>query len=176
VIGEEAARLERVLGEFLEYARPGAPRRERVDLEPLARRVIQGLSLAGMKMEVELSVDPRASAVSGDPDQLHRAFENLARNAWEATGHGGRLRIEIAPESEGCISVRFEDNGPGIPEARTPELFQPFYSTKAGGTGLGLALIHRIVDAHGGEIHVEGREGLGAVFTLILPTGNGGGN
>jgi signal transduction histidine kinase len=173
VIQEETGRLERVVGEFLEYARPGAPRRERLDLERLVRRALHGLDLAGKKLDVELSVDPRAGAGWGDPDQLHRAFENLARNAWEAMGDGGRLRIEIQPEGEGAVAVRFEDNGPGIPEAQIQELFQPFYSTKPGGTGLGLALIHRIVDAHGGEIRVEGREGLGAVFTLVVPVVGG---
>lgn len=169
VIEEETRRLDRVVGEFLDYARPAPPRRETVDLGRLARRVLKGAELSGRHLESEIVVDHDAPPASGDPDQLHRAFDNLVRNSWEATGDGGRLRIEIHPADGGLVSARFEDNGPGIPVDELPRLFRPFHTTKTGGTGLGLALVHRIVEAHRGELYVEGRPGVGAVFTLVLP-------
>jgi signal transduction histidine kinase len=164
VIEEETERLGRVVGEFLDYARPGEPRRDRVDLAELARRVRKGAELSGRQLEFELTVDPDAPPALGDVDRLHRAFENLVRNAWEAAGEGGTLRVEVYSENAGRVAVRFEDNGPGIPAREVERLFQPFHSTKRGGTGLGLALVHRIVEAHGGELRVEGRPGVGAVL------------
>jgi len=102
-------------------------------------------------------------------DLLRRVFENLIRNAWEATGDEGRLRVDLHELSRNRVAIRFEDDGPGIPASEVSRLFKPFYTAKPGGTGLGLSLVHRIVDAHRGEISVEGRPGIGAAFTVILP-------
>jgi signal transduction histidine kinase len=169
VIGEETERLGRVVGEFLDYARPSSPRRERVDAGDLARRVARAAELSGSGLEVQVDISPDAAPVTGDPDQLHRAFENLVRNAAEATGAGGTLRIDVTPGREGRTAISFADDGPGIPDEVIPNLFRPFHTTKTGGTGLGLALVHRIVESHGGSIRVDGRPGRGAVFTLELP-------
>jgi signal transduction histidine kinase len=168
VIREETARLERVVGEFLDYARPASPRREPVDLADAARRVARDAGLAGLDVRIDLDVEPETPPAAGDPDQIRRVFENLVRNAAQATGPGGTLRIRIA-SSGGRVTARFEDDGPGIPDDRLASLFQPFQTTRVGGTGLGLALVHRIVEAHAGEIEVDGRPGIGAVFTLTFP-------
>jgi len=169
VIEEETERLGRVLGEFLEYARPAAPRRERVALDELARQALRVCELAGHGLASTVEVEPGAPAALGDPDQLRRAFENLIRNAAEAAGSQGRLRVSIH-RRDGRVCVRFEDNGPGIDDERVPELFRPFVTTRRGGTGLGLALVHRVVvENHDGRIEVDGRPGRGAVFELLLP-------
>ena len=173
VIEEETERLGRVVGEFLEYARPGRPRSESVDLARLAQSALKSAELSGKQLQVEMVAAADAPAARGDADQLRRAFENLIRNAWEATGDGGRLRIDVHREGDRHVSIRFEDNGPGIPDDEVPRLFRPFHSTKSGGTGLGLALIHRIVEAHEGELRVEGRPGVGAAITLVLPVDGG---
>ena len=172
VIAEETARLGRFVGEFLEYARPASPRREPVSLAETVRRSLRGLQAAGLKIDTTLEAGDDLPPVAADPDQLHRVCDNLIRNAAEAAGEAARLRIEIHQGDDGRLVARFEDNGPGIPPEEVPLLFQPFHSTKAGGNGLGLALVHRIVEAHGGEIRVEGRPGIGAAFTLVLPEGN----
>ncbi len=169
VIEEETERLGRVVGEFLDYASPGLPRREPVDLAGLVRRVLKSQELAGRKLEAAVRQEPETPPALGDPDQLHRVFENLVRNASEAAVESCRLRVEVHGESGNRVAIRLEDNGPGIPPEAMHRLFQPFYTTRPGGTGLGLALIHRIVEAHEGEVHVDGRPGLGAVFTVILP-------
>jgi len=169
VIAEETERLGRFAGEFLEYGRPASPRREPVDLARTARGSIRGLEASGLRLAVELDCAEDVPLLPADPDQLHRVFDNLIRNAAEAAGEHGKLRIEIRRAEHGLVSTRFEDNGPGIPPEEIRLLFQPFHSAKPGGTGLGLALVHRIVEAHGGEIRVEGRPGIGASFTVLLP-------
>jgi signal transduction histidine kinase len=169
VIGEETGRLGRFVGEFLDYARPGLPRQEPVDLAAIARRCLKHFQLSGKSLQVELAVADDAPSVTGDPDQIQRAFDNLIQNAWEAAGDGGRLGIEVFSEGDGSVAIRFADDGPGIAADDMPNLFKPFQTTKAEGTGLGLALIHRIVEAHRGRVGVEGRPGVGAAFTLVFP-------
>jgi signal transduction histidine kinase len=173
VIDEETERLGRVVGEFLDYARPDSPRREPVPLDRVARQTLRAAEVAGRGMSAEVESAPDAPAALGDPDQVRRVFENLIRNAWEAAGADGTLRIEISGEPGGRVRARFEDNGPGIPDDEVAWLFQPFRTKRQGGTGLGLALVHRIVESHGGEIRVDGRPGRGAVFTVTLPAAKG---
>jgi signal transduction histidine kinase len=169
VIAEESRRLDRVVGQFLSYARPGSPRSEPVNLADLALQVLKTLELAGKRLRGELHVARPVPPALGDPDLLRRVFENLIRNAWEATGDDRHLRIDLHELPKNRVAIRFEDDGPGIPPSEVSRLFEPFYTAKPGGTGLGLSLAHRIVDAHRGEISVEGRPGIGAAFTVILP-------
>jgi len=169
VIDEETERLGRVVGEFLDYARPDSPRREPLDLPALTREAVRGLRLAGAALTIDIEVEDGVRKALGDPDQIRRVLDNLLRNAWEAAGDDGSLRIRLANEGERSVAVRLEDNGPGIPHEQVTRIFQPFHTTKPGGTGLGLALVHRIVEAHGGEIRVDGRPGLGAAFVVTLP-------
>ena len=169
VIREETARLGRVVGDFLDYARPGGLEREPIDLADLARRTLRSSAAAGEGLRGEVRMAPGAPQALGDPGQLQRAIANIVRNAREAAGEGGRLIIEVAPDGPDRVAIRFEDDGPGIPRELVPRIFQPFFTTRPGGTGLGLALVHRVVEAHGGEVRVDGRPGAGAVFTLVLP-------
>jgi signal transduction histidine kinase len=169
VIEQETGRLGRVVGEFLDYARPAEPRRESVDLEALTRECLRNAEAGGRGLDAELSVATGTPAALGDRDQLQRALDNLIRNAREAAGEEGSLRIELRPARDGQVALRLEDDGPGIEPDELSRLFRPFHTTKAGGTGLGLALVHRVVEAHGGTIRAEGRPGLGAAFTLFLP-------
>ena len=169
VIEDETERLGRFVGEFLEYARPASPRRESVDPAEVFASSLRTHQLAGRRIAAEISLVEPAPHVKGDPDQLRRVFDNLLRNSWEAGGEGVRVRLEIHGIEDGRVSIRFEDNGPGISAEEMPRLFQPFHTTKEGGTGLGLAMIHRIVEEHGGEVRVEGRPGIGAAFTFSLP-------
>ena len=145
VIDEESDRLGRVVGEFLEYARPASPRREPVDLAAMAATVARDAKLAGFGIEIEIREPERQVTVSGDPDQIRRSFENLVRNASEAAGTEGRLVITPGHQEDGSRFIRFEDNGPGIAEETLPKLFQPFFTTRPTGTGLGLALIQRVM-------------------------------
>jgi len=169
VIEEESARLGRFVGEFLDYARPASPRREAVDPTVLFAQCLRAQQLAGRKIEAEVATIRSAPQLAGDPDQLRRVLDNLLQNAWEAGGDGVHVRLEVNATEDARVAVRFEDNGPGIPAEELTRLFQPFHTTKEGGTGLGLALVHRIIEAHGGEIRVESSPGAGAAFTFVLP-------
>jgi signal transduction histidine kinase len=173
VIEEETERLGRFVGEFLDYARPGSPRRETIDPATLFARCLQAQRLAGRHIEAEVSILEPAPHVAGDPDQLSRVLDNLLQNAWEAGGDGVRVRLEVHASEGGRVTVRFEDNGPGVADEEQSRLFRPFHTTKERGTGLGLALVHRIVEAHGGEIRVDSPPGAGAAFTLVLPSAEG---
>ena len=169
VIDEETDRLGRVVGEFLDYARPGTTRRMRVELEELCRKVLRDSEAAGWGLRSEVIVSPNAPAAAIDRDQLQRALANLVRNAFEAAGAGGNLRLVIEPGAPTRVRVRVEDDGPGIPDAMTSRVFRPFQTTKSGGTGLGLALAHRVLSDNGGSIHVERRPEGGTRFTLDMP-------
>ena len=169
VIEEETARLGRVVGEFLDYARPSTRRREPVDLADLAHSALRSAEAAGQGLKAMMRVADGTPPAAGDPDQLRRAVGNLLRNAREAAGPLGSVRIEITPEGSDRVAIRIEDNGPGISAEALPRLFQPFFTTRPGGTGLGLALVHRLVEAHGGEVRVEARPAEGAAFTIVLP-------
>ena len=107
-----------------------------------------------------------------DPQQFRQAIWNLCLNAFEAMPEGGELRVGAAVTREG-LSVRVTDTGEGIEAADVGQIFEPFYSTKASGTGLGLALVHRVVQDHGGRIDVHSAPGRGSTFTVTVPAHHG---
>jgi signal transduction histidine kinase len=114
-----------------------------------------------------------------DPQQMQQVLFNLVINARQATGAGGRVWVRtsanpVAPSAgampcPGCVEVCVRDDGPGIPPEKHAEIFKPFYTTKNQGTGLGLPISRKIVEAHGGRLHVESRVGEGATFYVWLP-------
>jgi signal transduction histidine kinase len=123
------------------------------------------------KVQVQL---PRCGAiVRADPDQLRESFLNVFLNAAQAMGGEGRIDVSIASES-GFGLVRVHDSGPGIPEAVRERIFEPFFTTKHRGTGLGLPIARRILQAHGGDIGVECPAEGGTRVTLRLPLQPGG--
>jgi two-component system sensor histidine kinase PilS (NtrC family) len=106
-----------------------------------------------------------------DPGQLRQVFWNLLTNAAQAAGGGaapGTVRVTCGPDGGGAY-LAVEDDGPGIPTGDLPQLFTPFFTTKERGTGLGLATVQRIVDAHGGSVAVESSPGQGTRFIVRLP-------
>ena len=181
----ESNRLSRLLADFMEFSRVELRRHSAVDL---ARVTSDAISLVQQHPDAHgaARIDytpPRAQLiVDGDPDLLHRAVFNLVLNAVQHAGVNGTVRVElgrtadediptpIALRSPIRLSVR--DSGPGIPEEDIPRVFDPFFTTRQGGTGLGLAMVHRAVEAHRGTILVDGGDGGGAEFTVYLPAQN----
>jgi two-component system sensor histidine kinase PilS (NtrC family) len=117
--------------------------------------------------------------VAGDEDLLHRAVFNITLNAVQAVPDGGEVRLEVshlvaeqaprvAPFVNGAVALRIADTGPGIPPDIRDRVFDPFFTTKAGGTGLGLPIVHRAIDAHRGAVFVDSGA-QGTVFTILLP-------
>ena len=110
---------------------------------------------------------PENLTVTGDTEALHKVFLNLGQNALHATDRGGTISIR-ALEFEGRTVVSVEDTGIGIKDEDLPHLFRPYFSKKRGGSGLGLALVHRIVTEHSGTIDVASEAGVGSTFTVNL--------
>ncbi|NRA04237.1 MAG: GAF domain-containing protein [Myxococcales bacterium] len=170
VIIEEIARLDRVLAAFLDYARPST-RRSRVDeIGGFIRNCVDGIARhhARDPVELDLEIDPALPSIAADTDQLERVIVNVLQNAYEALATGGRIRVAVRG-CEGGIEIDVRDDGPGMDEATLERAFVPFYTRKDSGTGLGLALCERIVQAHGGTISIRSRANEGTAISIRLP-------
>lgn len=163
VIADRASSLSRFMQAYSALARLPPPRPKRVALLPLLQRV------AALENRVPIAIDCDGTIELGvDADQLEQALINLLRNAAEACSEtGGGIRI-IASAHEGRTVLRIEDEGPGLASAEN--LFVPFFTTKPGGSGIGLALARQIAESHGGSLSLENRvDAHGCVATLVLP-------
>ncbi len=170
LVQAELGRLSRLVGEFLQFARPTGLVRSRVDVADLARAVVELEAPAAMEKGARITARlPSAPAlVEGDAEKLRQVVLNLIRNAVEASGKDGRVEVGVEPWAEGFL-VQVSDDGPGIPEEDLPRIFEPFYSTKPGGTGLGMSIVHSLVTLHGGDVSVDSRQGGGTRVTVSLP-------
>ena len=177
----ESDRLSRLLSEFLEYSALRMGAREELDLHTLVRGCLllarQHPEVAGVDIEANLGEAP--VLVIGDGDLLHQALFNLVLNGAQSVGPGGRVIISLEDESERSnprgtaiehpVRLAVEDSGPGIDVEKRGRVFDPFFTTKAGGSGLGLAVVHRAVEAHAGATFVERSPEGGAKFVIFLP-------
>jgi signal transduction histidine kinase len=172
IVGEESERLNRIVDDLLNFARPSSPTPHPVALERLLEESVRGaLADASGPLDVEWALEPGVPPVSVDERMMRQAFLNLALNAVQAMANGGVLRVGVrraAGEPPG-VEVEFTDTGPGIPPEARARLFEPFFTTKAKGTGLGLALVKRIVESHYGRLTVESPTRGGTTFRLFLP-------
>jgi PAS domain S-box-containing protein len=170
----EIHRLEAILKDFLAFARPAPFQFVEVELHPLLEEVL-GLyrgpaEEAGVRLEVAL--EAAWPLIRADPLSLRQALGNLVRNGLEAMAGGGELRVRTlagGAAAPGMVAVVIEDTGSGIPAEDLPRIFAPFFTTKEGGTGLGLALAQKTVVGHGGRIEVHSVAGRGSRFTVTLP-------
>jgi len=125
-------------------------------------------------VEVERQFAADLPQVNLDADLMERVFANLALNAYEAMGaSGGKLRVAVVPTAAGKrgVEITFQDSGPGIPAEQREQIFNPFFTTKETGVGLGLSIVSKIVDDHRGSIRVTSEQGKGACFHVFLPVG-----
>jgi len=166
VMAAETDRLARLAREFADFGRlPEGPKSE-VDLVEL----LDDLGRTAVSPEVEVSVraDGGPRTISGHYDPLRRAFGNLMRNASEAMGGCGSIEIAVNGDGQGLV-VTLADHGPGIPAELRQRVFEPYFTTKQDGTGLGLALVRHTIEAHGGTLTVSETPGGGATFSIVLP-------
>jgi len=169
---DELDRVNGTIQTLLGFARPSPPRRVPTAIAELiggiAKLLRPGLSKKGITLET--TVAPELTTFPLDPDQIRQVVVNLVGNAADAIEENGTIAIRATnfPDGSGLI-LAVEDDGPGIPEERRQEIFEPFYSTKFSGTGLGLAVARSLVAKHGGELQVESREGRGSVFFALFP-------
>jgi signal transduction histidine kinase len=174
IILKEVQRLERIIRQTLYFSREVVPALKTVDINDEIREVLamfrEDLEEARILTDLDLSADP--PVLSADPDQLRQILWNLVSNAIQAMENGGRLtvatRSALQVEGDGVVFL-VGDTGGGIPHDVVHNIFNPFFTTKAKGTGLGLPIVHAIVEKHGGSIQLDNREGKGVTFSVFLP-------
>jgi signal transduction histidine kinase len=169
VIQRESARINATVQQFLEFARPRPLNRREVDLTALVEETAAaGRSLAAPHNISVLSRAEGNPRVVIDPDQLKPAIDNLVRNAIDASPSGGTVLLEARREGR-STTIAVSDDGPGIPAGVLPRIFDLYFTTKAGGTGIGLPVAQQIVTAHGGTIEVDSEPGRGTRMIVRLP-------
>jgi signal transduction histidine kinase len=167
----EIKRLERLVNNFLAYARPARPRFENSDLNAVVQDVSRLLDADFRQSGVTLrdDLEPLLPHVETDETQFKQALLNLMVNARQVMKNGGNVTVRTRAGSHGEVVIEVEDDGPGIPAEVRARIFEVFYSSRGGGTGLGLPIARQIVERHGGTIEVESVEGRGTTFRIRLP-------
>lgn len=169
---DELDRVNRTIHTLLAFARPSPPQRRATAvaglIDGIATLLRPGLAKRGI--ELVTSVVPPDATFQLDPDQIRQVLVNLVSNAGEAIEQDGTIAIRATPFPDGSgLILAVEDDGPGIAEAELQSIFEPFYSNKFSGTGLGLAVARSLVAQHDGELQVESRPGQGSTFFAVLP-------
>lgn len=182
----ETERLNSIVTSFLKYARPAPLNRKPTDLHRVLDEVLTLLAqTSGLmdRIEIKKQYSEENPVLNIDPDQMKQVFWNLAMNALQAMPEGGFFEVgtqrvipkrrsdwvvEMSPD-EPWILIMFKDNGIGIDPAFRDKIFYPFFSMKEKGSGLGLSIVHRIINDHSGRINMESEKGIGTTMTLLLP-------
>lgn len=171
----EVERITRLLNQLLEFARPTEPQLRPEDLAAIVEQM--GLLARNEAVKRQITLDWNAQEglpkVVLDAEQIKQVLQNLLKNAIEATREGGRVRMEARPVrgagSVQQVQIEVSDSGAGIREEDLEKIFTPFFTTKDTGTGLGLAVAHRIIEDHGGTMEVTSQVGRGTTFVITLP-------
>lgn len=180
LLREEAERLNRIVSDMLDYTRPLRLSVVPADLERIARDAVTSALSSERRRgtpidDIEVTCESIGTVpeVRVDEQLIHQAVVNLLSNAMQSAGRGGHVRLRLSthePDGRSFARIEVEDDGPGFSAEARARLFEPFVTTKATGSGLGLAVVRRVMDAHEGMISLVDREGGGAVFRLDLPS------
>lgn len=186
IVLRESDRLNGIITEFLEFSRSKPIRREVCDLGEILEeqaRLLKHHKRMAPGTRIVMDYERGALKVPLDPTQIRQTLWNLCLNALEAMPSGGELSISSTIHSwansgegrpfDSTLEIIFADTGVGIPPETLPHIFEPFYSTKDQGIGLGLSIVHRIIQEHGGKIEVESRVGRGTTFSITIPVSEG---
>lgn len=166
----EVERLDQIITQFLRALRPSRPALERASLREILDETLEFLrhEIADRDVLVEVESLGETPYALVDRGQIKQVFFNIIRNAIQAMQHGGVLRITFSSDDR-FVSVSFKDSGPGIPPEDLGSIFEPYFTTKPEGSGLGLMIVQRVVRDHGGEIEVHSDPNTGTTFTIFLP-------
>jgi len=176
VVSEEIRRLERIVRNFLEFSRPPELKLAVEPLPPILDTTLELVEprIAAQKARLLRRDAPDLPPVLADREQIKQVLLNLLGNAAEAAGEGGRIRVSSTAESETdgrrMVVVRVSDSGPGIPDEVARRIFEPFFSTKDEGTGLGLCIAATIMARHEGRLVLESSDERGTTFAIHIPT------
>ncbi len=176
-IQNSVGRCSRITRRLLRFAKHIDLQIESIDLEQLAREVISFLEHEAKfrKIAIEVIAKGEIKPIESDRGQLQQVFLNILNNSLNALSESnreGKIKVSIYPEDMGFVSIKFMDNGPGIPDEHMKQIFDPFFTTRSEGTGLGLSITYGIVQKLGGRIEVQSELGVGTSFTIFLPSGN----
>jgi len=170
VARKEVQRLDSIVDNFLKAVRPGRTKFEKINLQKLLEESLTFMrtEIEDKNLQVEALVPEQLPRVYGDPSQLKQAFYNIIKNSIQAMAEGDRLDIycDVKPE---FIELKFVDTGKGISADHLSHIMEPYYTTRANGTGLGLVMVERILREHGAEFGIDSSEGEGTVFTVRFP-------
>ena len=156
VANHELARLTAMLNEFLQFARPPELQTQAQDVIDIVKHVVEVERPLAQRRRVELSFPYHRPVIANvDSGKLHQIVQNLVRNGVEATPPGGHVELAVTNGSDEAVRIRVSDDGPGIPAEVLPRIYEPFFSTKDTGTGLGMSIVHSLVALHGGAIDLE---------------------
>ena len=172
ILRSELQRLHRIVENFLRFAKPSVPEIKPVDLVALVERVLGlvGFEAANDGVRIETHLDPDLPSIPGDEGQLSQVVLNVMMNALQAMPDGGAITVTTRRDGD-WAEVTVTDTGPGIAEAILPHVFDPYFTTRPSGVGLGLAIAHRIVQGHHGSLDVESHVGSGTTMIIRLPLG-----
>lgn len=166
----EVNRLDYIITQFLQAIRPAAPQLKLVSLNEIIEKSLDLLrpELNNRGLDVETKLARRLPAAPADATQIQQVLVNLIKNAMQAMTKGGTLTLQTGEGTDG-VWIGVTDTGGGIPQEQINRIFEPFYTTKKKGTGLGLMIVQRIVRAHDGRIELESHVGRGTTFRIWLP-------
>jgi len=170
ILEKEVATSERIISSLLGFARPKPPIRRKVDINEVVQEALSRTTVPE-KVEVVRQLDATLPAVLADPDQLAQVFGNVILNGIQAMPQGGRLIVQSEVLNPEWVAVSIVDTGVGIPEENLGKIFEPLFTTKSRGIGLGLAVTRTLVEGHGGVIEVESKAAKGSTFVVKLPVG-----
>jgi signal transduction histidine kinase len=175
VIEEEIQRINEIINQFLQFAKPASPHLERAEVTSIFEETLQLLRPQMEKLQIFVEKDFLSlPLITIDHEQVKQVILNLLMNAIQAMPKGGQLKLGGQVSKDGqWIQLFIQDSGVGIPPENMDKLFDPFFSTKEGGFGLGLSIAHRIIDQHHGEIEVTSNPDEGTIFTVYLPIDQG---
>ena len=173
VAKEEIARLDTIIRQFLGAIRPAVLDRHLENVNQLVQESVRFLEAETADRNIIVQTELRSDLplLEVDRTQMKQAFYNVIRNAFQAMKTGGILRIRTDMDDR-FVSITFADTGGGIPEVAMSKIFEPYFTTRAGGSGLGLLIVRRIVREHGGEIELLNDDGKGLSLTMKLPMGS----
>jgi signal transduction histidine kinase len=178
IVPDELERMENILNQLLNFGRFSQPEFHSLNIEEIIESILSlmNMELSKCNIEVIKLYGKDIPQIMADGEQLKQVFMNIVLNAIQSMPEGGNLRIITSIEQESVdgdtsdfVAIEFEDTGYGIPEENLSNLFNPFFTTKNGGSGLGLSISRRIIKEHNGHINVESTMGKGTAFTVKLP-------
>jgi two-component system sensor histidine kinase HydH len=172
IVSKEIKRIDRTIGEFLEFARPRETKLEKLNLSDVLRSSVKQAETQATKNKIQIRSDIENDLViNGDAEKIHQVVLNLLLNSIEASESGSNIEVALARNKTDDVGVKLviSDHGKGIEESELEKVFEPFYTTKSSGSGLGLAVVKSIVENHQGKIRLESKLGQGTTVTITLP-------